>query len=156
MNQNSNTHNPGCNKTLLTDLERGSVQPSGEDDRPFGQTVLVVDDNADFTISLKLLLESFGHRVYCAYEGQAALRAARKYAPDIIVLDIGLPLLNGIEVARRLRSDSSDGKPILIAATGYVDVQVHGHSLREVFDYHFVKPIDIAKIQEIIAGHGGN
>jgi CheY-like chemotaxis protein len=117
------------------------------------RTILVVDDNADYTISLKLLLESFGHRVYCAYEGRAALRAARKYSPDIIVLDIGLPSLNGFEVARYLRSEASPRRPLLIAATGYAEADSHGRILASDFDYHLVKPIDIVKLQEIIAMH---
>lgn len=115
----------------------------------------MVDDNADITISLKLLLESFGHRVYCAYDGRAALRAARKYAPDIVVLDIGLPSLDGIEVARRLRSEFPNRKLLLIAATGYAETSDHGRSLRESFDFHLVKPVDIARLKEIIATHGG-
>jgi CheY-like chemotaxis protein len=155
LNRHSDTPNSGCKQTLPTDRGPDTEGPTS-DGTTSGRTILVVDDNADITISLKLLLESFGHRVYCAYEGRAALRAARKYAPDIVVLDIGLPLLNGFEVARRLRSDSPRGKPLLIAATGYVDAQDHGHSLREDFDFHLVKPIDIAKLQEIIAAHGGD
>jgi len=153
LNRYSDIRNSRCKQTLPIDRARDADRPTDDDKARTGWTILVVDDNADITISLKLLLESFGHRVHCAYEGRAALRAARKYAPDVVVLDIGLPSLDGIEVARRLRSEFPNRKPLLIAATGYAEMSDHGRSLRENFDFHLVKPIDIARLQEIIATH---
>jgi len=117
---------------------------------------LVVDDNVDVTISLKYLLESLGYNVNCAHEGQAALRAAHVYKPDIVILDIGLPGLNGLDVARLLRADFPEKDLLLIAATGYGQAQDFRRTRQAGFDHHLVKPLDIARLMAIIAAHNEN
>lgn len=114
-------------------------------------SILVVDDNVDMTLSLKYLLESLGYTVHCAYEGRAALRAAHIHKPNIVVLDIGLPGLNGFDVARRLRGDFPHKALLLIAATGYGQAQDFRRTRQAGFDYHLVKPLDIGRLMAIIA-----
>ena len=113
----------------------------------------MVDDNVDLALSLKLLLESFGYIVYCAYEGNAALRAARKFLPDVVILDIGLPGLDGLAVARRLRTEFPQKDLLLIAATGYGQKEDVRRSHQAGFDFHLVKPLDIGRLRAIIAAH---
>ena len=112
--------------------------------------ILVVDDNVDLTHSLKLLLEALGHEVYSAYEGRSALELARRILPEIIVLDIGLPGMNGLEVARQLRAEFPQRQLLLIALTGYGRAQDCRRSRQAGFDYHLVKPLDLGHLQSLI------
>ncbi|MGE3509675.1 MAG: response regulator [Vicinamibacterales bacterium] len=102
--------------------------------------VLIVDDNADGVATLAMLLELTGYDVRTASDGEAALVAAESFRPDAIVLDIGLPVLDGYEVARRIRASSSLGGTTLIALTGYGQDGDRSH--RAGFDHYFVKPTD--------------
>lgn len=113
--------------------------------------ILVVDDNVDLTQSLKMLLEALGHDVYSAYEGRGALEAARRILPDVIVLDIGLPGMNGLDIARQLRAEYPHRQFLLIALTGYGRAQDCRRSRQAGFDYHLVKPLDLARLQSLIA-----
>ncbi len=113
--------------------------------------ILVVDDNTDLAVSLKLLLEALGYRVDCAYEGQEALRKAADFAPGVAILDIGLPGIDGYEVARRLRQDFRHRELTLIAATGYSQASDYRRSREVGFDYHLIKPIDFSRLQAILA-----
>ena len=114
--------------------------------------VLVADDVKDSADALASLLESKGHEVRIAYDGEAAVEAAREFRPDVIVLDIGMPTLNGYEAARRIRKGGNGGKPpVLIALTGW------GHEADRVltkeagFDHHLVKPIEPAAITRLVS-----
>ncbi len=112
--------------------------------------VLVVDDNVDSAEILAKLLRMSGHDVRTAYTGPTALEAAVAHLPDVVLLDIGLPGLNGYEVARRLRQDPQLKDVRLVAMTGYgqeSDLQL----AREAgFDRHLVKPVDFLKVQELL------
>ena len=81
--------------------------------------VLVVEDDPDWAESLRLLLHLYGHRAEVADDGTAALAAARQFAPDVVLLDLGLPGMDGYEVARRLREQPTEKPPLLLAVTGY-------------------------------------
>ena len=140
-------------KNTVSDKAR-VVDRSPHNDRDEAVTnssILVVDDNVDMTLSLKYLLESLGYTVNCAYEGRAALRAAHIYKPDVAILDIGLPGMNGFDVARRLRADFPNKPLLLIAATGYGQDQDFRRTRQAGFDYHLVKPLDIGRLMAIIA-----
>lgn len=113
--------------------------------------VLVVDDNVDLTASFILLLEALGHEAHAAYDGVAALEAAHRLLPDIIILDIGLPGLDGYEVARRLRTDYPRKDTLLIALTGYGQNSDYRHSREAGFDYHMVKPVDLELLQTLLS-----
>jgi PAS domain S-box-containing protein len=117
--------------------------------------VLVVDDNADAATMLKLLLEMKGHEVRTAHDASTALAEAHQYRPDIMLLDIGLPGMNGFEVARRLRSQPDLTGLVLVALTGYGQENDRRLSREVGFDHHLVKPVDITALDAILAGKAG-
>jgi CheY-like chemotaxis protein len=116
--------------------------------------VLLVDDNRDSAESLAQLLRLFGHEVWQAYSGRDALALARAHRPDLVLLDIGMPDLNGYEVARQLRADSSYAVTTLVALTGYGSDEDRRRSLAAGFDGHLVKPIDFTDLERILAAPG--
>lgn len=113
--------------------------------------ILVVDDNEDLTASFVMLLQALGHDVHAAYDGLQALEAAYRLLPDIIILDIGLPGLNGYDVARRLRTQYPRSDTLLIALTGYGQTSDSRRSRQAGFDYHLVKPVDFNLLQALIS-----
>jgi two-component system CheB/CheR fusion protein len=110
--------------------------------RATGRRILVVDDNIDAAESLALLLKIEGHSVEMAHDGVAALEAVRKKYPDVVLLDIGLPRMDGYEVARRLRSMEDQRDTLLVALTGYGQTEDRRRSREAGFDHHLVKPVD--------------
>lgn len=117
-----------------------------------GQTkkILVVDDNADAAHSLALILRSHGHEVAEAHDGPSALAEAQQFQPNVVVLDIGLPQMDGYEVARRLR-EQFFGRPLrLIAMTGYGQEEDRRRSVAAGFDCHLVKPVDPHELERLL------
>jgi CheY-like chemotaxis protein len=112
--------------------------------------ILVVDDNRDSADSLRLLLGLKGHVVRTAYDGQSALEEARALGPDLVLLDIGLPGLDGYEVARRIRAEASLPSPTLVAMTGWGRVEDTQRAREAGFDLHLTKPIDIEALERLI------
>lgn len=113
--------------------------------------VLVVDDNVDAADTLATLVRLSGHEVRTVYDGPAALAAAQEYHPEVVLLDIGLPGLDGYEVARRLRRQT-EGEQVLIAAvTGYGQDQDRLRSQQAGFDAHLVKPVELAALHALFA-----
>lgn len=104
--------------------------------------VLVVDDNADGAATLSMLLELSGYAVRTASDGLSALSAAEQFRPHAILLDIGLPVLDGYEVAKRIRATDSLNGVVLIALTGYGQDNDRDRSQAAGFDHYFVKPTD--------------
>jgi PAS domain S-box-containing protein len=115
-----------------------------------GRHVLVVDDNVDAARSTAMLLSAWGHTVRVAHNGPEALAAAAESVPEIIVLDIGLPVINGFEVARQLRQQSQFDKTIVAAVTGYGQAEDRRRSRDAGFDYHLTKPVDITALKELM------
>ena len=113
--------------------------------------VLVVDDNVDAADMLVMMLQMFGHEVRAAYSGQTALETAVEYQPDFVLLDIGLPDMNGYEVARRLRQQPQTKDVRLIAMTGYGQDSDRQRSQEAGFDHHLVKPVEPQKLQDLLA-----
>jgi signal transduction histidine kinase/DNA-binding response OmpR family regulator len=111
--------------------------------------VLVVDDNVDAAESLALVLRAAGHRVWTAHSGPAALQAAPEVRPEAVVLDIGLPGMDGYEVARRLRGEASG--PLLVALTGYGQDDDRRRSREAGFHHHLVKPVDPEELERLLA-----
>jgi signal transduction histidine kinase len=105
--------------------------------------ILVVDDLAASAETLLTLLEMEGFEVRMAHEGQDALRIAREFKPDVVLLDIGLPGMNGFEVAHGLRSQPESQEALLIALTGYGEAESRTRSAQAGFDFHMVKPADV-------------
>jgi two-component system CheB/CheR fusion protein len=113
--------------------------------------VLVVDDNVDAADSLAMMLAMFGHDVRTAHDGEAALEVALGWRPEVVLLDIGLPGLDGFEVARRMRRHPSLRDVVLVALTGYGQDTDRQRSQEAGFDRHLVKPVAPATVQGIVA-----
>lgn len=118
--------------------------------------ILIVDDNVDAAISVAMLLKPGGHDLRLAYNGPQALAVAEEYRPEIILLDIGLPGLNGYEVARKLRTQPEFATIPLIAMTGYGQEDDRRRSEEAGFDRHLTKPIDPDVLHAILASFPGN
>lgn len=116
-----------------------------------GLRIAIVDDNADAADSLAMVLELEGHQVATASDGVAGLELVGKFAPQVVILDIGLPLLNGYEVARRVRSDHRDADILLIAVTGWGQQQDKKTAEAAGFDHHFTKPVDPRELQRVLS-----
>ncbi len=110
--------------------------------------VLIADDLADSADSLALMLELLGHVVHTAYDGQQALEAAAKLRPQVAVLDLGMPRMNGYEVCRRIRASDWGRDMRLIALSGWGTEEDRRRSLAQGFDVHLVKPVDMAALLE--------
>ena len=130
-----------------------SPTPAEEETKPTGPSlrVLVVDDNPDAVESIALLLEESGHDVRTACDGRTALEAALDWRPHVMLLDIGLPKMDGYEVAKEIRRQPALRDVMLVAMTGYGHESDRQQSLKAGFDHHLVKPTDFAKLQQILA-----
>jgi PAS domain S-box-containing protein len=113
--------------------------------------ILVVDDNRDSTESLGLLLRLSGHDVRGAYDGLEAIGAADEFRPDVVLLDIGLPKMDGYDVARRLRQEPWGQAMVVIAVTGWGQEEDRQRSIDAGFDHHLVKPVDPLTLLELLA-----
>ena len=112
--------------------------------------ILIVDDNADHADSLGMLLAIDGHDVHCAYDGPEALSAAERLRPEVVLLDLGLPIVDGFEACRRIR-EQPWGKPmLLVAITGWGQDIDRQKSTEAGFDHHLVKPIDARTLAAIV------
>jgi CheY-like chemotaxis protein len=114
--------------------------------------VLVVDDNVDAAESLGLLLRLWGHDVRLAHNGPDVLRAAEDFRPAVVLLDIGLPGMNGFEVARRLRQGPAGRHAVLVALTGYGQEEDRRLAAEAGFDHHLTKPVDPERLQTLLGG----
>lgn len=115
-----------------------------------GRSILIIEDNADARDALRALLELDGHAVAAAGEGPTALDLARLHDPDVALVDIGLPGMDGFEVARRLRARGAR-RPVLIALTGYGQPEDRRRATEAGFDGLLVKPVDPATLADLLA-----
>ncbi len=115
-----------------------------------GRRVLVVDDNVDSAESLALLLRLKGHEVEVAYDGHGALKTAGSFHPEVVMLDIGLPGLDGYQVASRLRRRRRTATVLLLALTGYGRDEDQLRSLEAGFDHHLTKPVDPQVLYDLL------
>jgi CheY-like chemotaxis protein len=111
----------------------------------------VVDDNRDSADSLAMLLRLTGNDVHTAHDGLEALEAAAKVRPDMILLDIGLPKLNGYEAARRIREQSWGKSIVLVACTGWGQEEDRRRSEAAGFNAHMVKPVELDGLMKLLA-----
>lgn len=128
-------------------------QRSHESTQAGQRRVLVAEDNLDTLESLAMLLQLCGYDVYTASDGQRSLEAAEQHRPDVILLDIGMPVLDGYEVARRIRQQPWGRGITLVAVTGWGQESDRLRSREAGFDYHLVKPVDVDALGEVLA-HG--
>jgi CheY-like chemotaxis protein len=117
--------------------------------------LLVVDDNVDAAATLAMLLEACGYEVMVENDSLRALERAWRECPEVALLDIGLPEMDGNELARRLRADPRTRSMLLVAVTGYGQEQDRRAALEAGFDHHMVKPVDLDKLAAILAGVAG-
>jgi two-component system CheB/CheR fusion protein len=103
--------------------------------------LMVIDDNKDAAESMSMLFELWGHEVVCVYDGRAALDTAAKFRPDAVFLDIGLPGMDGYEIAEHLREIPRTGRIVLVAITGYGQDEDRRRSREAGIDHHLVKPV---------------
>ena len=129
--------------------------PAPEHARGAARRVMVVDDNRDAARTLEMLLRSLGHDTRVVYNGNDALRLAPGFRPDVVLLDIGMPDLDGYEVARRLRAMGDVGNARIIAITGWGQEADRLRSSEAGFDLHLVKPVDPTELVKILGGKGG-
>ena len=113
--------------------------------------VLVVDDNRDAAESLEMLLEFEGHEIYRAYDGADAVKTAERVRPDVILMDIGLPIVNGYEACRRIRAHAWGEAIVMVAITGWAQEDDREQSRAAGFDLHLVKPFDHAELLRVVA-----
>jgi PAS domain S-box-containing protein len=113
--------------------------------------ILVVEDDADVAEMLQVLLELWGHEVRVVCDGPTALVADRTFQPEVILLDIGLPGMDGYEVARQLRQQHGPARPLLVAVTGYGSREDKRQAHRVGFDLHLTKPIDPEQLEALLA-----
>ena len=119
--------------------------------KPKSRRVLVIDDNADAAQAMQMLLESDGHAVRVAHDGKDALELAVSFQPEIVLLDIGLPGMDGYRVAAELREEPSLRNTRLIAVTGYGRPEDVRQARDAGFDDHMIKPIDPSALLRAIA-----
>jgi DNA-binding response OmpR family regulator len=116
--------------------------------------VLVVDDNVDAAEMLAEALRVDGHVVSVAHDGPAALSLAGEFHPDLALLDIGLPVMDGFDLAQRLKRRLSAKPPKFVAITGYGQPSDRARSKQAGFDEHLVKPVDLARLNAIVRSVG--
>ncbi len=112
--------------------------------------VLVVEDNADAAESMRMLLDGIGHQVAVVNDGDAAVAAARTFRPEVVLLDIGLPGMDGFQIASALRAMPETSRAHLIAVSGYGQDKDRARSAQAGFDLHLVKPVDPTRLAEAI------
>ena len=113
--------------------------------------ILVVDDNQDSARTLSMMLKLMGHDTATAFDGMEAIDVATEYKPDAVLLDIGLPKLNGYDVCRRLRQETAGRQMLIIALTGWGQDEDRSRSSEAGFDHHLVKPVDVAVLEKLLA-----
>jgi len=129
-------------------------QPVDEAAQGERRRVMVVDDSVDGAESMSILLEMLGHEVRVMYDGAAAIAAAGDFKPEVVLLDIGLPGIDGYQVARALRAEPATAGALLIALTGYGQESDRQRTRDAGFDHHLVKPASLDDIERVIAAGG--
>jgi PAS domain S-box-containing protein len=130
--------------------QKESQRETGEPEFARGLRILVVDDNRESAISMATLLELTGNETRKAFDGQTGLQMAEDFRPEVVLLDIGMPVLNGYEVARRIRSQAWGRDVLLVAVSGWGQEEDRKRSSEAGFDHHLVKPVDFAAVQRVL------
>jgi len=134
-----------------TQSVNGRQPATTADAPPVRRRILVADDNADALQTLATVLELSGHEVFSAANGNLALESAERHLPEVALLDIGMPLLDGYEVARRIRAQAWGKRITLVALTGWGQESDRRRSREAGFDSHLVKPLDLGKLTQLLA-----
>jgi PAS domain S-box-containing protein len=137
--------------TVSTSGEAPPVEREAPASAPVSRRVLVVDDNVDAAESLAMVLRFAGHDTRQAHDGVQAVKVAEQFRPDVVLLDIGLPIMNGYEACRRLRQEPWSRSMLLVALTGWGQEDDREQSRDAGFDVHMVKPVDHEALLSVIA-----
>lgn len=113
--------------------------------------VLVVDDNQPSAQTLGWAMELYGYDVRTCYDGKSALAVAADFHPELVLLDLGMPVMDGYEVCRRLRGDPALCGTRVVAQTGWGDAEARRETARAGFDYHVTKPVDLPALMGMLA-----
>jgi PAS domain S-box-containing protein len=136
---------------LVEAAEAAPPGPTAGPTHTAARRILVVDDNTDAATSLSMLLRITGNETCTAHDGQEAVRVAETFLPDVVLLDIGLPVLNGFEVCRRIREQPWGQEMFLIALTGWGQETDRRKSKDAGFDHHMVKPVDYDELVKLLS-----
>ena len=142
---------PLCTDPGLPDAP--SPPPSTASDRPKGVRILLVDDNEDAARLIGKVLTAWGHIVSVAHDGASALEIIETFTPDVALLDIGLPVMDGYELARRLHAVPALAGVRLVALTGYGQARDRDAALAAGFHEHMVKPVDLDALERVLVAH---
>ena len=132
-------------------MEPNPVQPDSSDAAVRRFRILVVDDNHDSALSLAMVLTIMGHETRTAHDGETALATAEVFNPEVVLLDIGLPKMNGYEVAQRIRENAWGTTMFLIAVTGWGQAEDRARSAEVGLNMHMVKPVEPSVLQAALA-----
>lgn len=138
---------------LVQQVDRPRVaedEPAGAGAPPAGLDIVVADDNADAAETLAQLLEAMGHRVRTAADGVVAVRLVLQHRPQLAILDIGMPEMDGLEACKQIVASSGAARPMLVALTGWGQSQDIARSERAGFDRHLVKPVDAQQLEQLL------
>lgn len=113
--------------------------------------ILVVDDNQDSALSMAMMLSIMGHETRTAHDGESAVSSAESFLPDVVLLDIGLPKLNGYEVAQRIRENVWGQSMFLIAVTGWGQDEDRARSSEVGLNVHMVKPVEPSALERLLS-----
>lgn len=134
-----------------TSRQKAAVHSQPAAQAATGRRVLIVDDNIDAAETLAMMLDILGQETRQAHDGQAAVHAAAEYQPDIIFMDIGLPVISGHEAAQKIRKELGMGGVYMIALSGYGTEDDRKRSLAAGFNTHMVKPLDPSMLPGLLA-----
>lgn len=135
---------------LLNEPQTDESPPDEQATQSRPRRILVVDDNQDSAASLAMLLNMSGNETRVAHDGLQAVEAAERFRPDLVLLDIGLPKLNGYDVCRRIRRQPWGKDIMIVAVSGWGQEQDRQRSREAGFDHHMVKPVDLASLTELL------
>jgi CheY-like chemotaxis protein len=152
----SDGHGMGSEFVVRLPVVLSVVQPQNDEAEPQGSSsrrrVLVVDDNKDAAVSLAMMLKLMGNEAKTAHDGLEALDVAAVHRPDLILLDIGMPRLNGYDTARQIRQQPWGKGIVLVALTGWGQDEDRRKSQDAGFDAHMTKPIEPVELEKLLAG----
>jgi len=119
--------------------------------KPQSYRILVIDDNEPCAKTMMWTLEMLGHTAQIALDGKTAIALAQSYHPDVVILDIGMPEMNGYEICQAMRKESAHRHTVFVAHTGWGQKKHHERSKEAGFDYHLVKPAGIEALKKIFS-----
>jgi CheY-like chemotaxis protein/anti-sigma regulatory factor (Ser/Thr protein kinase) len=129
---------------------RGGIEPPASPKAPGPRRILVVDDHVDTALSMAMLIESWGHEVRVAHDGRSGLALVKSWQPSLVFLDVRMPVMDGLEMTRRIRADQDVQQPRLIALTGFGQREDVDRSIDAGVDTHLVKPADPVQVRGLV------